>query len=113
MSILSWRLSTTPAQTSEYWLLFVDGFACTSLGNQAPYTGPGQYSVDLTKLDRNSPMPTDGAAHSYSVALVGQGSCGPQSASVSITLPPPALVASGAQTQVPSAVWPAADVVST
>lgn len=111
MSTLSWKLSTPPAQQPEYWLLFVDGFACTSLDRQAPYVGPGSYSVDLTKLDSDAPMPTDGAPHSYSVALVGQGSCGPQSASVSITLPAPALVAGGQQTPPPATVWPSADSI--
>ena len=110
MSTLSWKLSSAPAQTPEYWLLLVDGFACTSLRNQAPYIGPGSYSVDLTQLDKGSPLPTDGIAHNYSVSLVGQGSAGPQSAAVSITLPPPAFVAVGAQS--PPVVWPVADTLA-
>lgn len=111
MSTLSWTLSTTPAQAPEYWLLFVDGFPCTSLQRQAPYRGPGQYSADLTQLDPGSPVPTDGAPHSYSVALVGAGTTGPQSASVSITLPPPGVQKSVAvATQQP--VWPTADTVT-
>lgn len=110
MSTLSWKLSATPAQTPEYWLLFVDGFACTSLDRQAQYVGPGAYSVDLTKIDAGSPVPTDGSAHSYSVALVGGGTVGPQSESVSITLSPPALVV--VTKQPPPTVWPAADTVA-
>jgi hypothetical protein len=112
MTTLSWKLSTMPAQTPEYWLLFIDGSACTSLASQAPYTGPGTYSVDLTRLDKGSPVPTDGAAHLYSVALVGQNSVGPQSAAISITLPPPAIVAVLGAQQLPQAVWPAADSVT-
>lgn len=113
MSILSWNLSTTPAQAPEYWLLFVDGFACTSLGTLAPYVGAGAYSVDLTKISTKLPIPTDGAPHSYSVALVGDGSCGPQSASISITLPQPsAIVSVGGQQSQQSAVWPAADTLT-
>jgi hypothetical protein len=117
MSTLSWKLSTNPAQAPEYWLLFVDSNACTALVNQAPYVGPGDYSVDLTKLDTGSPVPTDGAAHTYSVALVGNGTIGPQSAAVLITLPAPVLVAtagaiaSGVQQEAPD-VWPTADTLA-
>jgi hypothetical protein len=112
MAILTWNLSTAPAQTPEYWLLFVDGFACVALTVLAPYTGPGTYSVDLTKIDRRAPMPSDGAAHSYSVALVGAGVVGPQSAAVSITLPPPAVVVTTGQSP-PPPVWPVADSLAT
>jgi hypothetical protein len=111
MSTLSWKLSTAPAQTPEYWLLFVDGNACTALVNQAPYTGPGTYSVDLAKLDFGSPLPTDGAAHNYSVALVGGGVAGPQSASVSVTLPLTAIGVVSAQQQAP-VMWPVADTLA-
>jgi hypothetical protein len=111
MSTLSWKLSIAPPKTPEYWLLYVDGTACTSLNNQAPYKGIGSYSVDLTKVDYGSPMPTDGAAHNYSVGLVGSGVAGPQSASVSITLPPPAIVVGGGQQPTP-VVWPIADTLA-
>ena len=111
MTTLSWKLSTTPVQPPEYWLLLVDGSACSALNLLAPYVGPGTYSVDLTKIDPAAPMPTDGAAHSYSVALVGQGSIGPQSAAVSITLPLAAVVAPAVQQPAP-AVWPTADTVA-
>lgn len=117
MSVLTWKLSTAPEQTPEYWLLFVDGFACTALINQAPYKGPGDYSVDLTQLDPGSPLPTDGAAHSYSLALVGGGVVGPQSAAAQITLLPPALVVKettsviGVQQPTPD-VWPTADTLA-
>lgn len=98
----------------EYWLLFVDGFACSALVNQAPYKGVGAYSVDLATVDPAAPMPTDGAAHNYSVALVGSGVAGPQSPSVAITLspvvalPPPVL-----PPLPPTVVWPVADSLAT
>lgn len=114
MSTLSWNLSVAPAQTPEYWLLFVDGFACTALVNQAPYKGAGNYSCDLTRLDAGSPMPTDGGAHTYSVALVGNGVVGPQSAAVSITLSALAkggAIASG-QIATPVVEWPTADTLA-
>jgi hypothetical protein len=111
MTILTWKLSAAPAQIPEYWLLCVDGFACTALTLQAPYTGLGNYSVDLTKLDPQAPMPTDGAAHNYSVALVGSGVIGPQSAAVSITLPLPVVTIVTTQLP-PPPVWPAADTVT-
>jgi hypothetical protein len=106
MSTLSWTLSTAPAQPPEYWLLFVDGNALCALMNQAPYRGVGTYMVDLTKLDAGVALPADGAAHSYSVALVGAGAIGPQSAAMAVALP-----VSIAPIQLPSPpaiVWPVA-----
>lgn len=114
MNTLSWKLSTAPSQAPEYWLLCVDGLPCTALVNQAPYKGPGDYSVDLTQLDAGSPVPTDGLAHSYSVALVGNGTIGPQSAAVPITLPAIVPVTKGGGTvdaQQPPDAWPAADAL--
>lgn len=117
MTIITWKLLVTPTQTPEYWLLFVDGSPCTALVNQSPYVGPGNYNCDLTQLDPGSPIPTDGAAHTYSVALVGGGAIGPQSETISVTLPAPVLVAkggaiaSGVQQQMPD-VWPAADTLA-
>jgi hypothetical protein len=111
MSILSWTLAVAPAQVPEYWLLCVDGCACTSLGNQAPYIGAGSYSVDLTKLDAKSPLPTDGAPHAYSVALVGNGIIGPQSAAVNFTLQLSAITVITGQLP-PQPVWPIAETVS-
>jgi len=110
MTVLSWSLPIAPPQKPEYWLLFVDGFACASLQQQAPYTGAGNYSADLTKMPAEAPMPTDGAAHNYSVALVGQGSVGPQSAAVSITLPLPVVTIVTTQSP-PPIVWPVAQSV--
>lgn len=116
MTVITWKLSTVPAQTPEYWLLFVDGNACTALVNQAPYKGPGDYSCDLTQLDAGSPVPTDGASHTYSVALVGSGVVGPQSAAVEVTLPAPVLAAKGGAiavgVQQSPVVWPAADTLA-
>jgi len=106
MTTLSWKLSVTPTTTPDYWVLFVDG-ALWILAEFAPYTGPGAYSVDLAQLSAAvPPLPTDGAAHNYSVALSGQGVIGPLSAPVSITLSPG--VKPPAQ---PPPVWPVADSV--
>jgi hypothetical protein len=79
---------------------------------QAPYKGAGQYSVDLTKLDPQAPLPTDGAAHQYSVALVGDGVIGQLSAAVSVTLPLPVVVVTTGQNP-PPPVWPVAVSVAT
>jgi hypothetical protein len=106
---ITWKLSTPPPQQPEYWLLFVDGNALCSLGNQAPYVGTGAYSVDLTKLDAGVVVPTDGAAHAYSVALVGANVVGPQSASVSINIPPAVALPPPVTPPPPAVVWPAAD----
>lgn len=114
MTVLSWKLSTEPTPRPEYWLLFVDGFSCTALINQAPYKGSGDYSVDLTQLDAGSPVPIDGSSHNYSVALVGGGAIGPQSAAVPITLPAPVAATKGGGTvdaQQPPDAWPAADAL--
>jgi hypothetical protein len=111
MATLSWKLSTAPAQEPEYWLLFIDGFASTSLP-QAPYKGVGSYSIDVTQLGALTSTLSDGKPHNYSVALVGQGSCGPQSAPVSITLPVPVATVAAAAQQLPSAVWPSADTLT-
>lgn len=105
MTILNWVLSTAPATTPEYWLLFVDGSAWCSLVNQAPYTGSGAYSVDLTKLDRNVQI-IDGLPHNFSVALVGGGVVGPQSSSVTGTIPISVGTITAPQRPVPP-VWPA------
>jgi hypothetical protein len=112
MTILTWELSTSPTQTPEYWLLFVDGNALCSLGNQAPYIGVGAYSVDLTKLDSNVILPTDGSPHAYSVALVGGGSIGPQSPTVSVTLSPVVTLPSPPAVPPPGPVWPAAGALT-
>jgi hypothetical protein len=109
---LNWSLSTAPALTPEYWLLFVDGNALCALINQAPYVGPGAYSVDLTKLDSNVILPTDGLPHAYSVALVGGGSIGPQSPTASVTLSPVATLPSPPAVPLPGPVWPAAGALT-
>ena len=111
---LTWDLSVAPAQPPDYWLLFVDGNAWCSLANQAPYVGAGQYSVDLTQLDSNVQI-TDGLAHAFSVALVGNGFVGAQSAAVTATVPAPTLQAGlgGITTAAPVPIsWPAATAVS-
>lgn len=110
---LSWKLSTEPEQTPEYWLLFVDGFACEALTSLAPYKGVDSYSLDLITVDSQH-MPTDGASHVYSVALVGQGAIGPLSKAVSIALPPLAVAAvrNVQQPAAPAIVWPSADSVT-
>ena len=114
MSTLSWTLSVAPTQTPEYWLLFVDGNALCALMNQAPYRGVGTYMVDLTKLDAGVALPADGAAHSYSVALVGAGAIGPQSPAAAATVLAPMLQArpGGITTAAPAISWPAATAVS-
>jgi hypothetical protein len=109
VTILSWTLAAAPLQTPEYWLLFVDGNAWCSLGNQAPYKGAGQYSADLTKLDANVPIPP--GSHTVSVALVGSGAVGPQSAAVAANIPFPVVVVTTGQQSTPS-VWPAPTEVS-
>jgi hypothetical protein len=115
MSILTWSLATAPAQAPEFWLLFVDGAAWCSLANQAPYVGAGQYSVDLTQLDSNVQI-TDGLAHAFSVALVGNGFVGAQSAAVTATVPAPTapiVFGGGTSTAVPVPIgWPVASAVS-
>jgi hypothetical protein len=110
MSTLTWELNTAPAQTPEYWLLFVDGSAWCSLANQAPYMGAGQYSVDLTRLDSNVPIPP--GAHAVGVALVGHNSIGPQSSSVAVNIPIPVAVAVTTTQIAAPVVWPAATEVS-
>jgi hypothetical protein len=109
MTTLTWTLSAAPAQTPEYWLLFVDGNAWAALINQAPYTGAGQYSVDLTKLDFNVTIPP--GPHTVAVALVGSGSIGPQSQSVAVNIPIPVITIVTTQ-QPPPPVWPAPTEVS-
>jgi hypothetical protein len=109
MSTLTWNLSTAPATTPEYWLLFADGQAVQALTKLAPYVGPGTYSVDLTQIDPLSPMPSDGLSHAYSVALVGANVVGPQSASVSINIPPAVALPPPVTPPPPAVVWPAAD----
>lgn len=103
MTILTWQLSNAPAQPPEYWLLFVDGDAWCALGNVAPYVGAGQYSADLTQID----TPITPGPHQLSVALVGDGAVGPQSAAVSATIPVPVTVVTTQQPPVPP-VWPEA-----
>jgi hypothetical protein len=107
MSTITWTLATAPTQKPEYWLLFVDGSVLCSLVNQAPYVGAGLYSVNLTQLDKGVALPSDGAAHQYSVALVGAGAIGPQSNAVSVILPPPVIAVTTGQTLTPP-VWPSA-----
>ena len=114
MTILSWKLSTTPSptQTPFAWILYVDGINCLSIAQWAPYVGPGPYSVDLTQIPAGPMMPRDGNAHNYSLALQFQnGAMGPQSPSISITLP--ALMVAVATSQLPSALPTADTLVST
>jgi hypothetical protein len=112
--ILTWTLTTAPAQLPDCWVLFMDGNVYCSLENQVPYVGPGTYNVDLTQLDSNVQI-TDGAQHTFSVALMGQGVVGPQSPAATATVPAPTLQAGlgGITTAAPVPIsWPAATAVS-
>ena len=111
MTVLSWKLSTPPAQTPDGWLLFADGAVCASLASASPYTGVGSYSVDIATLSGTAMyprVPMDNNPHLYSVALVWEGVVGPQSPQVSITLPVPKVVT----VQQPPVVWPTADTLT-
>jgi hypothetical protein len=117
MNTLTWNLSTPAAQIPEYWLLFVDGFAYASLDAVAPYTGVGQYSADLDALLAREALaafavPLAPGPHTFSVALVGQNSMGPQSPAAALDYTPPVAV-SMPTLPAPSVplVWPAADTV--
>jgi hypothetical protein len=110
MSTITWNLSVAPFGKPEYWLLFVDGFAHVSLHTNAPYSGLGKYSADLTQLD--TPLPP--GSHALSVALVGNNSIGPQSPAVQMDSPVAVIADSLAQEQVDEMpiAWPAGDTVS-
>ena len=105
MTTLRWTLAVEPAQAPEYWLLLLDGNLYAF--PKTPYTGAGDYSLELDTID--PPLPP--GAHTVSVAMVGNGTIGPQSPAVSIDVPDEVqVIGIGQQTgqqTVDQVAWPA------